>query len=197
MLLLVCCVSGTSGAQSPGSPREVIVSAAREVVTALKVNGDDIRRSPVLARRLVEDSILPLMDFRRTAPLLLGTAWRKADGEQRCALISALTNFVRGVLVSGVRDHGQSIVTYYQRAKFPPSNWLPGQDKATVRVVIRLDNGLPLELALRMALDEGKWVLYDVVVGGISFVVTYRGIFADSVRRQGLDELIRRLNSID
>jgi phospholipid transport system substrate-binding protein len=40
---------------------------------------------------------------------------------------------------------------------------------------------------------EGKWMMYDVNVDGISLVTNYRSSFAADIKRDGLDALIERL----
>jgi phospholipid transport system substrate-binding protein len=38
------------------------------------------------------------------------------------------------------------------------------------------------------------WKVYDVVVGGVSLVTTYRDTFANEIRNAGVDGLIKTLS---
>lgn len=48
-------------------------------------------------------------------------------------------------------------------------------------------------VAYRLAVVDGEWKSYDVIVDGISLVNNYRGSFAQKIQRDGLDGLIRTL----
>jgi phospholipid transport system substrate-binding protein len=47
----------------------------------------------------------------------------------------------------------------------------------------------------RLRLNGSKWLIYDVVIDGVSLVTNYRSQFAAEVRRGGVDGLIRTLAS--
>ena len=44
-----------------------------------------------------------------------------------------------------------------------------------------------------MQKNANGWKVYDVTVGGVSLVTTYRDTFADEVRNGGIDGLIKTL----
>ncbi|MFB3090204.1 MAG: phospholipid-binding protein MlaC, partial [Gammaproteobacteria bacterium] len=46
----------------------------------------------------------------------------------------------------------------------------------------------------RMHLSGGEWKVVDIVVDGVSLILTYRGSFASEIRKNGLDALIRKLS---
>jgi phospholipid transport system substrate-binding protein len=53
--------------------------------------------------------------------------------------------------------------------------------------------GKPIQLDYQMRKTEGGWKIYDIVVEGVSLVLTYRSEFDAVVKQQGIDGLIKRL----
>jgi phospholipid transport system substrate-binding protein len=41
--------------------------------------------------------------------------------------------------------------------------------------------------------NDAEWKVYDVIVDGVSLVTTYRSSFADEIRQNGIDGLIKSL----
>ena len=50
-----------------------------------------------------------------------------------------------------------------------------------------------LTIDYRMAKNGEEWKVYDVTVDGVSLVTTYRDSFAEEVRANGIDGLIKML----
>ena len=51
----------------------------------------------------------------------------------------------------------------------------------------------PVSIDYEMEKDPNGWKVYDVKVGGVSLVTTYRDTFASEVREHGVDGLIKSL----
>ncbi len=50
-------------------------------------------------------------------------------------------------------------------------------------------------LDYRLAKKENKWMVYDVVIEGVSLVANYRGQFNRIIKTQGYDELVKKLRT--
>ena len=51
----------------------------------------------------------------------------------------------------------------------------------------------PVPIDYRLKLNDEHWLVYDVVVDGVSLITNYRSQFAAVVRRNGIDGLISAL----
>jgi phospholipid transport system substrate-binding protein len=58
---------------------------------------------------------------------------------------------------------------------------------------VRQSGTEPVTLDYSMEKTGNGWKVYDVTVGGVSLVTTYRESFAAEVRNAGVDGLIRSL----
>ena len=62
----------TAAAAVSTSPRDVLMRATGDMMTALQVSGDQMKENPALAHRLAEQLVVPLVDFRGISRKTLG-----------------------------------------------------------------------------------------------------------------------------
>lgn len=186
-------LSPAAQAATPDSPRTLIMGVTGQMLTALKVSGDEIKQNPSLARRLVENRVLPLIDFPRIARGVLGKHWRRADPAQRERFAQEFKEFLIRLYVAAMVSYVDDIVSVSDDIHFPPIRWSPGETRARVRMVVRLKTGGSAEVAYRMYHNTQGWKIYDVTVLGVSFLATYRQNFSGEIASRGLDALIARL----
>ena len=55
--------------------------------------------------------------------------------------------------------------------------------------------GQPVPIDYQMHKTDSGWKIYDITVEGISLVLTYRSEFDQVVKQEGIDGLIKRLQS--
>ena len=53
--------------------------------------------------------------------------------------------------------------------------------------------GPKIPMVYEMGRTDAGWKVYDVSVNGVSLVITYRSSFAQEIKRNGIDGLIKRL----
>ena len=184
------CLAGLAGsvaAQASESPEVLIQRVAAELIEAVKSdaalrNGDQTR---VIA--LVDNRLLPHVNFTRMTASSVGRFWRQATPEQKQKLQAEFkTLLVRtysGAL-SQVKD--QTLVVKPLRAN-------PGDTEVVVRSELRTPGRDPVQLDYRVEKTEAGWKVYDLNVLGVWLVETYRGQFAQEINAKGLDGLIAAL----
>jgi phospholipid transport system substrate-binding protein len=77
---------------------------------------------------------------------------------------------------------------------FPPGPDVPSDaEEATVHSEVqpRGEDTVAINYSLRKRDDE--WKVYDVTVNGVSLVINYRSTFANQIRNEGIDVMIRDL----
>ena len=179
--------AGSAMAQASESPEVLIQRVAAELIEAVKSdaalrNGDTGR---VIA--LVDNRLLPHVNFTRMTASSVGRFWRQATPEQKQKLQAEFkTLLVRtysGAL-SQVKD--QTLVVKPLRAN-------PGDTEVIVRSELRTPGRDPVQLDYRVEKTETGWKVYDLNVLGVWLVETYRGQFAQEINAKGLDGLIAAL----
>ena len=174
-------------AQAAEGPEVLIQRVAAELIEAVKSdaalrNGDTGR---VIA--LVDNRLLPHVNFTRMTASAVGRFWRQASPEQKQKLQAEFkTLLVRtysGAL-SQVKD--QTLVVKPLRAS-------PGDTEVVVRSELRTLGKDPVQLDYRVEKTEAGWKVYDLNVLGVWLVETYRGQFAQEINAKGIDGLIATL----
>jgi phospholipid transport system substrate-binding protein len=150
----------------------------------------DLEANPALIYPLVESTVLPHFDFRQMSQSALGRFWRDATDEQK----TALTNEFRELLV---RTYATALLGYTgQQIQYLPVQYKPGDEKVMIPTrIAATDNAPPIPINYRLQLNESKWMVYDVVIDGVSLITNYRSQFAAEVRRGGIAGLISTLES--
>jgi len=140
------------------------------------------------ARDLIENKIAPHFNFSSMAQLAVGKNWSMASREQR----KALTGEFRALLV---QTYTASLMLYKdQKIEYRPLKMAAGDTDVLVRSLVRQSGGgEPVQVDYGMEKTDDGWKVYNVKIGGISLVETYRSTFNAEVRKGGIDGLINTL----
>jgi phospholipid transport system substrate-binding protein len=177
-------------AKVPGpGPQELMQSVSQSLLEELDANRAAYQKDPAKLRGLVDKYLLPNFDTDFAARRVLGRHWTTATPEQRRRFIDAFVNSLMG-------DYGDAILEFTgDRLKILPFRGDPAATSATVRTLVRRDDGteVPVNYSLR-GTPEG-WKAWDVTIEGISYVKNFQTDFGAEINDKGLDHLIERLES--
>jgi len=177
-------------ADDGAGPEQLIRQLSSEVLDALQSDkayqSGDINK----VMTLVDQKVMPHVDFERTTGLAVGRAWRQATPEQK----KALTENFKQLLVrtyAGALNQVRDV-----RFNFLPYRAAPEDTEVTVRTqVIQAKGGDPIQLDYRLQKQGAVWKIYDLNVVGVWLVENYRNTFAQEVNKSGIDGLIKSLQT--
>jgi phospholipid transport system substrate-binding protein len=169
------------------APDALIKEVSTDVLDALKadksIKSGDIRK--VIA--LVDQKVLPYVNFQRMTASAVGRYWRQATPEQQ----SRLQNEFKLLLVR-TYSGALSQVSSEQAVELKPMRSSPTDQEVVVRTEIR-GKGDPLQLDYRLEKAGDSWKIYDVNVLGVWLVENYRNSFAQEIGANGIEGLIAKL----
>lgn len=171
-------------------PAEFIAEAAGTLATAVTARRADLEADRGARKAMVEEFLLPKFDLETACRLILGEHWRAAGEAERQRFVEA---FYGHLLAS----HGDALSSFGHETIAV----LPGQPDVAgasthVRARLQMTDGESFEVDFYLRRDERGWRVVDVIVEGVSYIRTYRSDFGAEIRSQGLDALIRRLETI-
>lgn len=171
------------------TPPDVLVkTVSTEVLDIIRKDPDIQRGSMRKTIALVEAKVLPHFDFARMTALAMGPSWRKATPEQQTQLVDQFRTLL-------VRTYSSALVAYRdQTLDFKPLRMQPNESEAVVKSEVRQPGQQPVPIDYAMEKTGDAWKVYDVAVGGVSLVTTYRDTFNAEVRQGGVDGLIKSLS---
>ncbi len=187
--------AATQGQATPAAsapvegPTEVVQKAAQGMLGDLDKDRDGYRRDSQKVGQLVDKYLLPHFDTQFSATLVLGQHWRTATPEQRKRFVDAFYH-------SLLSNYGSALVDFTSdRLKVYPTKVDPDSTRATVRTEVKRANGDRVAVNYYMRKTPQGWKAWDVVIDGISYVNSYRTDFGEQIEAQGLDAVIKRLES--
>lgn len=139
---------------------------------------------------LVDEKVMPHLNFQRMTASAVGPAWRQASPEQRKRLEAEFkTLLVRTYAGAMSQAKNLSFSVKPLRAA--------ADDKEVIVRTLITGRGDPVQLDYRLEKTPGVgagWKIYNLNVLGVWLVDTYRSQFAQEINAKGLDGLIVTLS---
>jgi phospholipid transport system substrate-binding protein len=181
------CLLGTSSAGANVDERDpptIINEASSEIIKVLDARREEFTENPELLTGVVRENLLPLIDLKYSARLILGRSGRGVSAEQLSAFSKAMSNVL-------IERYSESLLEFKSEELMEV---MPMKGKNTdkltrVRTRIKLSQGgfVPVDFAFHKT-DQG-WRAFDVTVEGISYVITFRNQIAPRVQADGIDKV--------
>jgi len=187
LCFLIVLLASLAQAQTP-APDVLVKSITDEVAAAIKKDKDIQAGDTAKVVDLIEAKIVPHFNFTRMARIAMARNWRSATPDQQKEIAAEFKTLL-------VRTYSTALVNYKeQKIDYKPLRAKPEDDEVTVRSEVRPSGATqPVSIDYEMEKTPAGWKVYDVKVGGVSLVTTYRDTFASEVRERGIDGLIKSL----
>ncbi len=171
------------------TPDGLIKRLSTEVLEGIKSDAS-IRNGDVSRiMSLVDQKIMPNVDFQRMTASAVGPQWRQATPQQQKRLQDEFKVLLVRTYAGALAQVGdQTIVVKPLRAG-------AGDVELVVRTEVR-GRGDPIQLDYRLEKTPGQgagWQIYNLNVLGVWLVETYRSQFSQEINAKGLDGLITAL----
>jgi phospholipid transport system substrate-binding protein len=172
------------------APDALIKTVSSEVLDIVRKDKDIQSGNTKKAIDLVEAKVLPHFNFTHMTQLALARDWKQATPAQQ----KILTDEFRLLLV---RTYSKALTEYKdQTINYKPFSLKAGETDVRVRTEIKQSGaGKNIEMDYYLEKMGTVWKVYDIEVGGISLVTTYRDSFSTEVRKSGIDGLIKSLQA--
>ncbi|OGA05874.1 MAG: hypothetical protein A3I00_02230 [Betaproteobacteria bacterium RIFCSPLOWO2_02_FULL_64_12] len=188
-LSLALLLAAPLGYAQENAPDVLVKNITMEVIGIVKQDKDIQAGNSKKISGLVEQKILPHFNFTRMTQIAMAVNWRRATPEQQ----KQLTEQFKTLLV---RTYSNALSLYRDQAiNFKPLRARPQDTDVTVRSEIKQQGAQAVTLDYDMEKTPNGWKVYDMKVGGVSLVTTYREEFSSQVREGGIDGLLKVLAS--
>jgi phospholipid transport system substrate-binding protein len=168
---------------------EFVEKFSNEVLAEIKARKQELIADPKKLDALIDEKVMPNVNFRRMTQLVVGRPWREATPEQR----EQITKEFRTLLVktySGALSQvgDQQLQVDRLRAR-------PEDTDVIVNSRVIQKGAPPVDLAYRVEKKEGKWLIYDLSVLGLWLVDSYKTQFGPVLSNSGVEGLIKTLQA--
>ena len=184
--IAVFVMAGTTPAFAD-SPNTII-----EESVALLTEKLDGRKAELAADRkalyeLIDEILLPRFDRKFAAQVVLAKHWRTASEEQRNRFIEAFYQALVRRYADGVLEFDPDDITIL------PYRGDDTKKRTKVRSTVALDDGSKVAVDYDLVKRKSGWLVFNVVIEGVSYVRNFRAELDTEIRGSSLDAVITRL----
>ena len=184
LLLLATSTPGAATTEGPVQELRTRVDRAVQVLSdpALKGPSKAVERR-TRVRKIADE----IFDYNEMSKRSLGVHWQQMAQGDRERFTRSFSDLLDRAYFEKIDSYNGEKVRYLD----------PKIDgtQATVPTRVTTDKGSEVPVEYRMQRDNGRWVVYDVVIEGVSLVSNYRAQFDRIVRTGGVDDLLKRLEA--
>lgn len=183
-LALPAVIAPMRGARAADAAAAFIQELGDEVVRVLRqgdLHGAD-------RRAVLQDLLQTATDMELVGRLVLGRAWRTASEEQLEEYLQLFRGYALQTLIDRLNAYDYDGETF----EITGGRTVDERD-AVVTTVIRSPGHQPFRVEWRVRETGSRHAIIDVVIEGVSLVVSQRSEFAAVIGRSGMDGLLAEL----
>ena len=170
---------------SAGAPTDQLKAQVDRVLKllddpALKDKPKDKR---VAVRKVAED----IFDFGETAKRSLGRHWADRTPAERDEFVKLFGDLLERSYISKIELYGGEKIQYV-------SDKIDGEQASVMsKLLTKTNTEVPIEY--RMLKKGERWLVYDVIIEGVSLVSNYRTQFNKIIQTSSFAELVKKMKS--
>jgi len=127
-----------------------------------------------------------IFDYKELSRRTLGREWKKFKPEQQTEFIDLFSKLLENV-------YADRILAYtHEKIEFGKETQLKKGRMEVESYIITLDN-TKVPLFYRMSNKSGQWLVYDIVIEGVSMIKNYRGQFRQILSKKKPEDLLQTL----
>ena len=186
--ILMMSVVGAVSAQEVNeqNPYALVQDVANRTFERIKANQEAIKADPEMLRTIMEEELVPHIDYKFAAFMVLGKHFKSVPQEKMGEYISVFRQYLitTYAIAMGYYDN-QTVV-------FEPESRFDDKKSVTVRAVVQDPDRPEIKIAFKVRKDSktNEWKAYDMVAEGISLLNSKRSEFESILRQDGIDSVI-------
>lgn len=151
------------------------------------VSDKELKKNDQKRRQLLKKSISVIFDYNEMAKRSMGKHWNQRSAAEKKQFADLFASLLENSYASKIESYNNEKIVYLKETV--------DNDHAEIKskvVTIKRDE---FTLDYRMINQNGKWMVYDVVIEGVSLVSNYRTQFNKIITSNGYPELVKKLQT--
>ena len=137
----------------------------------------------IAVRRIAND----IFDFSETARRSLGRHWQPRTPAERDEFVVLFSDLLERSYISRVELYGGEKIQFVGDST--------EGDQARVQTKLLTKSGSEIPIEYRMHRKAERWLVYDVVIEGVSLIANYRSQFNKIIQTSSYKELVRKMKT--
>lgn len=178
--------------QSPSLPDQVIEQTGERLFSRIASSQQELAKFPELMREIVEQELMPSIDYKYASYKILGKHLRKISAEQRAKFVDSMRHYLIRTYATALQQYKSQQVTY-GKVNIKPSDKMVSVD------ALITESGKPdihLTFQMRKNKKTGQWKAYDLIVEGISLLSSKQAEFNSRINKLGIDQVTLELTAL-
>ncbi len=194
ILLTNSLTSNSSNAFSiENSPYAVIADTGERLFSRISKDQESLKVFPELMRDIVEEELMPSIDYKYAAFKVLGKNLKEMTKEQREKFTVSMRSYL-------VRTYAIALKQYKnQKVSFEPVKPTNGARIIGVSTIISDPNAPEINITFQMRKNKKtqQWKAYDMIIEGISLLSTKQAEISKRIKKHGVDQVTLELASFN
>jgi phospholipid transport system substrate-binding protein len=182
VLIITGIFLATSAAAGVTDEVKKTVDEVIRIVSDKNLKKDDEQR-----RQALKKTVSDIFDYSEMAKLTLGKHWNQRTQAERIQFIDLFATLLDDSYLSKIESYNNEKIFYVKE--------MHDGNHAEVKSKVITENRDEYSLDYRLLNENGKWMVYDVVIEGVSMVSNYRTQFNRIINTNGYNELIKKLQT--
>ncbi|MEI6702210.1 MAG: ABC transporter substrate-binding protein [Deltaproteobacteria bacterium] len=166
-------------------PAEEVKKVVDEVVRI--VSDKDLKKNDQKRRQALKRTISTVFDYSEMAKRSLGKHWNQRTPAEKKQFSDLFASLLENSYASKIESYNNEKIVYLKEN-------LDGEH-AEVKSKVLTTKRDEFTLDYRLINQNGKWLVYDIVIEGISLVSNYRTQFNKIITADGYSELVKKLQN--
>lgn len=139
-------------------------------------------------RTALSKAVSKRFSFREMSRRSLGKHWKIISDEDKQAFIEAFKNLIQNSYFTKMELYTDEEIIYDNERMLGKTT--------IIKTLVVTSSGTEIPIDYRLKLNKrGQWLVYDIVVEGISLVRNYRSSFAAELKKGSIGDLIKQLEA--
>ena len=167
------------------TPTEDVKKTVDEVVRI--VADKDMKKNETKRRQSLKKTISIIFDYREMSKRSLGKHWNQRTPREQSQFTDLFATLLENSYAGKIESYNNEKIVYIKEL-------LDGKYAEVKSKVITAKRD-EFTLDYRLVQQNGKWMVYDVVIEGVSLVSNYRSQFNRIIMANGYDSLVKKLQT--
>jgi phospholipid transport system substrate-binding protein len=135
-------------------------------------------------RAQMSDVIIKRFDFRAMSQRTLATNWKKTTDDEKQQFVELFSQLIENSYVGKLESYTNEKVEY-------PGEKVSGRKAVVKTLIITPSADIPVDY--RLYEKDGQWLVYDVIIEGVSLISNYRSSYQEIMKKEGFDGLLAKM----
>jgi len=193
LVLFLLPIGAAQAEEQASSPYLVLETVGNNLFNRISSNQQEIKKFPDYMRVIVEEELMPTIDYKYAGYKILGKHLSKISKKQRAAFVSSIRHYL-------VRTYATALTQYKnQQVIFEPEKPTKGKRIVAVSTKIIDDNRPDIDIVFKMRQSKKtkQWKAFEMVVEGISLLSSKQAELNNRIAKQGIEQVTLELASLD